>query len=277
MVKLFKKIKHPDKIVYSFCGIRFTKKTPEKLLLQKLELLEKTIKADNNLILKFLTKGIEIHPSYGCERVVIDDYRDVMIYPEIYPDYYSEHIQRYLLVKNEIKENDCVLDIASGSGYGSKLIAAETKAKEIIGADISQYAVDFANHLNTYSNLRYIKADALQKKSFDKEQFDKIISFETLEHVPEADMRQMLQNFYSWLKKGGKLICSTPNELANPYIIDGKITNEYHHKHYTAAEIVNNLKIVNFERIKVFYQFDGYFLEKDEENHAKYMVFMAEK
>lgn len=181
------------------------------------------------------------------------------------------------MAKNEIKENDCVLDIASGTGYGSKLIATETKAKEVTGADIAPQAVNFANNLNTYPNLKYLVANALQKDSFKKDAFDKIISFETLEHVPEKNMMQMLQNFYFWLQKKGKLICSTPNELANPYIIDNKVTNEYHYKHYTSTEIIHALKTVGFTNIKTFYQFNGYFLEHDETNTAKYIVFIAEK
>lgn len=279
-MSLVKVIKKENKIIYKILGIKFSKmrKTNIEDIIERIDRVERLIKADNNLIFKYLSGGIELHPCYGMERVVFDNYKDVLINYDLYPDFFREHIYRYLFATQYIEDQDTVLDLASGSGYGTKILAQKAPKGKIIGADIAQYAVDFANRLNTNERLSYIKADALAKESFGNNSFNKIVSFETLEHVPEVSMEQMILNFYNWLKPGGLFIGSTPNEEAQPYIIDGKITNEYHCKHYTKAEILKILQNVGFKNIEIYFQIGlDKFEPENINNRGLYLVFKTEK
>ena len=52
---------------------------------------------------------------------------------------YDEHLIRYELAKEFVKDKT-VLDIACGSGYGTKILA-EAGAREVEGIDISEEAI----------------------------------------------------------------------------------------------------------------------------------------
>lgn len=104
-----------------------------------------------------------------------------------------------------------VLDFASGSGYGTHIIAksCKHKVKEIIGIDIEQEAIDYARAHYYHPLSSFQKEDVTDPALPDKlGQFDVILSFETIEHIKEEEL--FLTNIYHLLKPGGKLILSTP-------------------------------------------------------------------
>ncbi len=72
---------------------------------------------------------------------LVNDYERMV--PEFHKDnlIYAEHITRYMAAKPLMK-NKVVLDIASGSGYGTKMLA-ET-AKYVYGVDV--YCRDYTVH-----------------------------------------------------------------------------------------------------------------------------------
>jgi 2-polyprenyl-3-methyl-5-hydroxy-6-metoxy-1,4-benzoquinol methylase len=242
-----------------------------KEILDRLEKLEHVIKSDLSLIFQYISNGIELHPSYA-ERVVINDVDNILNNRHYFPQYYYAHIKRYMLAVGLIKKTDAILDIACGTGYGSKILSGH--AKSVVGADISTAAVGFAGKMNSgQKNLKFVQADALSAKVFKQKSFDKIVSFETLEHVPEKEMHKMLGNFYDWLKPGGMFIGSTPNELVAPW--SAAWTN--HFKHYTAPEIKKIMRKIGFKNITIFYQFTDDFGKEDKDNQARYFAFTATK
>lgn len=247
-----------------------------KKIYYKLLEIEKNVNTDINIIFKYITQGVELHPSYCCERVIINDYHDILVEGSNFPVWYYEHIHRYLFVKDFIKNEDIVLDIACGSGYGSKLIAQESKPKAVTGADISNEIIEFARRLNTNSIVNYVQADATKENSFEKEQFSKIISFETLEHVEEEQTKKMIYNYYNWLKPDGMLICSTPFETIAPLFRHGIKINQYHYKHYTDTEIKNILQETGFKDIKIFYQ-DIKNFHTEPNSNTPYLLILAKK
>jgi 2-polyprenyl-3-methyl-5-hydroxy-6-metoxy-1,4-benzoquinol methylase len=281
-MRIFNIKKTPTHRVFTIFGIiikrklRAPKVTPIEELISKIDLLDQTIKADLNLIFKYISRGVEIHPAYGCERVIIDDYHEVINCPAIFPNYYYEHIVRYQFAANNIKKGDVVLDLACGSGYGSKLVKLETEAHSVIGADIAKYIIEFNSRRNIYPGLDFVQADGTRKEHFKCAQFDKIISFETIEHVSDIMADEMFANFYYWLKADGALICSTPNEKTAPYIINGKITNQYHFKHYTEEEMVFKLTRCGFREIAIFYQ-DAEHVGDCESVDSHYLILVAKK
>lgn len=120
-----------------------------------------------------------------------------------------EHIARYHFASNYIQGR--VLDFASGSGYGSHIIAKKSKKKidEVIGVDIDVKAVKYARSTYYHPLTTYLNEDVTDPHLPEKlGQFDSILSFETIEHVIEE--KQFLSNVYNLLKPEGTLILSTP-------------------------------------------------------------------
>lgn len=121
------------------------------------------------------------------------------------------HVQRYEFALNHIEGR--VGDVACGSGFGSAILSG--KAAQVVGVDLDPDIVDYARRTYARRNVDYVCADALQ---FSQAPFDAIVSFETVEHVPQPEA--LVHHLASLLKPGGTLIASvpiTPSMDANPY------------------------------------------------------------
>ncbi len=69
--------------------------------------------------------------------------------------------------------------------------------------------------------------------------FDSVVSLETLEHI--RDQRAFLDNVKGILKKGGKLILSTPNKIyTSPFL--PKPLNPYHINEFYLGPLLNLLR-----------------------------------
>lgn len=140
------------------------------------------------------------------------------------------HIARYLTVKN-LCSGRKVLDVACGEGYGSWLIS-RWGAKSVLGVDISEEAVASAR--------KRFKADGL---SFDSgageqlaalagpQQFDLIVSMETIEHVDDPEL--FLKNIKSLASDNATIVISAPNDY---WYYDRGGSNEFHKRKFTLEE-----------------------------------------
>ena len=155
---------------------------------------------------------------------------------------YKEHVARYNFASKYIKGKK-VLDIACGSGYGSEILLKQG-AKYVIGSDISKNTIDYAKDHYQNENIEFVTND-IKKLNFSDEEFDCIVSFETLEHVKEHDV--VICELKRVLKKEGILIISTPNSESRTN--DEEDTNRFHEKELTVQEFK---KIIN----KFFPKFD---------------------
>jgi cyclopropane fatty-acyl-phospholipid synthase-like methyltransferase len=72
--------------------------------------------------------------------------------PEVHGNIELEHRHRYLQACS-IAQGKVVLDIASGEGYGSAMLAEH--AYQVIGVDISELAVAHAQQRYQRDNLEY--------------------------------------------------------------------------------------------------------------------------
>ncbi len=128
---------------------------------------------------------------------------------------YQLHIERYDFAGRFVGRGR-VLDCACGVGYGShRLLAGGDRTQHVTGVDIDESAVAYARANFVDPRLDYVCADAT---IFDAEPFDLIVSFETIEHVPEPE--KVIDNFVRLLKPGGLLIASvpvTPSVDVNPF------------------------------------------------------------
>ncbi|WP_042144368.1 bifunctional 2-polyprenyl-6-hydroxyphenol methylase/3-demethylubiquinol 3-O-methyltransferase UbiG [Paucisalibacillus sp. EB02] len=120
-----------------------------------------------------------------------------------------EHVARYHFAREYVYGR--VLDFASGSGFGTHIIAKSNMntIDEVIGIDINQDAVKYAQATYYHPLSKFLVGNVVDSKLPDKlGVFDCIVSFETIEHVSEEEA--FLQNIYRMLKPGGTLILSTP-------------------------------------------------------------------
>lgn len=104
-----------------------------------------------------------------------------------------------------------ILDI--GCGAGTLCLYYAKRGNQVLGIDISQKAVNSANHsakLLGLNNVKFEKMDFPKRTPHDK--FDFIIFTEVIEHL--EDDKFALRKIYLLLQKGGIVFISTPSKNA---------------------------------------------------------------
>ena len=216
-----------------------------------------------NVIFKY-NSGMPIcSENFSYERVIAFDINDAP----------ADHRERYLFANNFINENDKVLDIACGTGYGTAYFAKT--AKKVVGVDVDKYAINFANKIfverEEIKNLSFKCADVFEDKLG---KFDKIISFETIEHLENDEL--FISKLFDALEDGGKLICSTPNETVFPF---KKEENQYHIRHYTVEDLTKLLTSAGFVVEEIYFQYheENERVLKRQDNEGYTVVCIARK
>jgi len=117
------------------------------------------------------------------------------------------HLKRYEFAKQLLNIGDVVGDFACGTGYGTSMLSE--KASKVIGIDINTKVIDIIKKRYKENNkIEFINSNIIDIKL--KNYFDKIISFETIEHFDEKDIPCVLNIYIKALKNNGKLIFSVP-------------------------------------------------------------------
>lgn len=125
------------------------------------------------------------------------------------PDRCDFHLDRYEFASKYLNQNDKVLDVASGTGYGAFNMKTKINTIDIVGVELDETAVEYANF--TYgnkANIKYIQGSILNLP-FEDKTFNVVTSFETIEHI--EDDKAQVQEVLRVLKDGGIYIVSTPN------------------------------------------------------------------
>lgn len=161
---------------------------------------------------------------------------------------FDDHIARYNFAKEYIK-GKCVLDAACGTGYGTKTLK-DGGAKEVTGVDIDEESIIFAR--SKYPKNRFIVSD-VSRLPFEDKSFDAIVSFETIEHIPNYQM--FINEAFRVLKNNGSLIISSPNRtITSPNkSLKEKPDNKFHITEFTLDEF-QNLLSKKFYDLNVFGQ-----------------------
>jgi len=142
-----------------------------------------------------------------------------------------EHLHRYLLARRLCRGKD-VIDVASGEGYGSALLAQA--AASVTGIEIAADAVRHAAASYCRANLRFLQGDA-RAMGVGNASADVVVSFETIEHL--AEQETFLSEIRRVLRPGGMLIVSTPDQdnyspadsPANPFHVVELTKEEFGH------------------------------------------------
>lgn len=175
-----------------------------------------------------------------------------------------EHIARYHFASDYVQGR--VLDFASGSGYGSHIIAKLCKknVEQVVGIDIDREVVDYAKRTYYHPLTSYLEGDVVDPYLPEKMgEFDTILSFETFEHVKEE--KEFLSNIYNMLKPGGILVLSTPFGKGR-----GKPCRSPFHVHQlTVDEFTSLFRDYSFSKVSFFFQ-KGVLIEPAFLNKNKY-------
>lgn len=173
----------------------------------------------------------------------------------------KDHIVRYQLVLDYIQKNRNsnkqvhILDMFCGNGYGSYLVASGLSNCKFLSIDGSTEAIKLAK------KYYHCKGTKFKQKFFPfkllKNKYDYAISLESVEHI--KDDMLFLQTIYSSLKDDGILFLSTPNENKQSLKIN---ENHFHYRHYVTNEMIDSLKQIGFELIKIYGQ-DVYIIDEN--------------
>lgn len=151
-----------------------------------------------------------------------------------------EHWHRYAFARRFIAGKR-VLDVASGEGYGSALLA--TVAGRVVGVDVDPAAVEHAR--STYAGRPNLQFDAGSAAALPlpDASVDVVVSFETIEHLPRDMQAPMLAEIARVLVPDGLLVLSAPNPVEYS---DARDYRNPFHLHEPAREELDALLAANF-------------------------------
>ena len=117
-----------------------------------------------------------------------------------------EHYHRYALAAT-LSAGQQVVDLASGEGYGSHLLAQN--ASSVLGIDIDEPSIRHARDTHIHPGLEFRVGSMLDIEAFHDQTFDRVVCLEALEHIDDHDT--LLQVVRHILVPGGIFIVSTPD------------------------------------------------------------------
>jgi len=174
------------------------------------------------------------------------------IYPtqKTLPDFlcrYQDHKLRYEFACEVLgKSGGRILDVACGAGYGSFMLSS--CSEHVTGADIAIEAIDWAKKEFQSDGIEFHQISN-SVKELDSGLYDAVISFETIEHMPELEGVKFICDLFHVMRPGGTLVMSTPINNSN-LRFEPSLNNPYHIREYDFREfrqMVEDAGFVNIE------------------------------
>ncbi|MDR3068673.1 MAG: class I SAM-dependent methyltransferase, partial [Cellulomonas sp.] len=154
---------------------------------------------------------------------------------------YAEHVTRYLAAAPLVAGRR-VLDVASGSGYGTHVLSQS--AEHVVGLDASAEAVAYAQEVYGTDNNEFHVGDATAIPLPD-DSVDVVVSFETIEHID--DYAAFVAEVDRVLTADGLFVLSTPNDTE--FVQD----NHFHLHQFTYDELVALVR-PRFAHVEPYFQ-----------------------
>ena len=159
---------------------------------------------------------------------------------------WGEHRSRYRFACRLVSSGARVLDVACGAGFGlDMLLAARARP---LGVDLSLAALAEARRTAPAAPL--VRADAARLPLPDHV-IDLAVSFETIEHVPDA--AALVAELRRVVRPGGCLVLSTPNRAFRSTAGAGAGENPFHVREFTGPEL-RELLLSAFEHVELYGQ-----------------------
>ncbi len=146
-----------------------------------------------------------------------------------------------------------VLDVGASTGFIDHYLS--DFFEQVVGIDIDEQAIAFANKRFNAGNLIF-KLDDAMKLSFDEDTFDLVICSQVYEHVPDSQL--MFTEIYRVLKPGGVCYFAAGNRLS---------INEHHYNLPFLSVIPRTLA---HYYVRIFGKADFYY-----EKHLSYWGLMS--
>jgi len=172
--------------------------------------------------------------------------------------YFYQHQKAYSFCERFVKGKN-ILEIGSGSGYGTNRLARN--AKSIIAIDKDKASIKNSKKKYNSANINFISCKI--ENYFSNEKFDVIISLQVIEHLKNPEI--LLEKIHHLLEKNGVFIISTPNRLTQSYK-----ENPYHYKEYSSKELFYMLSR-HFREIDLYGLFGDTSIIKREEKRKRYI------
>ena len=158
---------------------------------------------------------------------------------------YLRHLFAYEFARTLLKPEHTVLEVGSGEGYGSVLLARA--AGRVIGLDIDAATVQHAAARYGSDRVAFQAYDGF-RMPFPDSTFDVVVSFQVVEHV--TDVLSYLTEIRRVLRPGGLFVLTTPNRLYR--LRPGQRPwNRFHLREYDPAGLRTELAVV-FPRVDVW-------------------------
>jgi O-antigen biosynthesis protein len=122
------------------------------------------------------------------------------------PSVIYEHLHRYLFSRQFV-EGKSVLDLGSGEGYGSDVLAE--RAARVVGVEIDSLAAAHSRLNYDRPNLTFVEGSVLDLGELAEGSFDVAVCFEVIEHL--SDHERLVSGVARVLKEDGLFIVSTPD------------------------------------------------------------------
>ena len=156
--------------------------------------------------------------------------------------WFRRHLVVYEWIAARVR-GERVIDMASGEGYGSDVLAES--AAHVTGVDANPEAYEHARARYRRANLRFERALV---ETFE-ERADAIVFLQTIEHLREPG--EALEHFRSLLDDGGALYVTTPNVLTLAPAGAERSDNPWHVREYRAGEF-EELCGRSFARVELY-------------------------
>lgn len=118
---------------------------------------------------------------------------------------------RYIWAAKKIRAHDRVLDLSCGSGFGTYMMAKNSKGKQFIGISADASSLLYANtHFAVLDHrLSYLQQNLFQMHEIAANSIDLVVGFDTIEYIENFDV--FLQEISRILKPDGKIMSAVPN------------------------------------------------------------------
>jgi SAM-dependent methyltransferase len=149
---------------------------------------------------------------------------------------HAEIMARYLFA-GQFAAGRCVLDAATGTGYGAAALSA-CGASAVHGIDNDADAVRDATARFSAPTVSFAVDDCACLRTVQTP-VDLVCSFETIEHIEEP--RRFIEAVARVLAPGGAFICSTPDRAMMPPFVDGRPYDPHDRFEWYRAEFLGML------------------------------------
>ncbi len=114
------------------------------------------------------------------------------------------------VLRSRISSRSNILEIGCGIGSLTSMLRKRIRSGKIEAVDISPKSVAFARNRIPESKISFTASDILHF-SPTAPFFDRILLFDVLEHLPEAQLPLLFQKVRSWMNEDSLLLINLPN------------------------------------------------------------------